>query len=311
MKEEIIRLLQQHIDQMQSKGVSLTLDDINRNMQEIMQKQNNAPREYFEGYSSIDMHMIIHSTFDKNSPIQLRAMTTQEYAQIPIMRQIKHLTQIVSQNGQIKLTSAGYLPVKIVQDLYPLGLPDKMIESGITKLYREAECLPVNLARIIAEVSGVLKKRKGALTLTEKGKKIITDDKKLFETIFVAGCEKYNWHYFDLYDDDVQSGVIGQMGFGLSLILLCKYGDTMRLSDFYADKYFRAFPMMLESIMPTYDTAQNYCYNCYSLRTFERFFNHFGLIEMNNKISNMQEDVYVKKTPLFDKLISITPHKEL
>lgn len=27
--------------------------------------------------------------------------------------------------------TAGYLPVKIVQELYPLGAPDEMIESGI------------------------------------------------------------------------------------------------------------------------------------------------------------------------------------
>ena len=304
-------LLQQYVDQMQAKGISLTLDDINQKMQEIKQIHNNAFREDFEGYSSLEMHLILHFTFDKNSPIQLNVLTPQEYAQIPIMNQIKHLTEIVSQNGQIKLTSAGYLPVKVVKDLYPLGLPDEMIESGIIKLYREAECLPVNLARIIAEVAGILKKRKGTLTLTEKGKKIITDDKKLFETIFITGCQNYNWHYFDIYEDDIQSGVIGQMGFGLSLILLCKYGDTMRLNSFYAEKYFKAFPIMMDNVKPTYNTTQNYCYNCYSLRTFERFFNHFGLVEINKRIRNMQEDVYVKKTPLFDKLISVTPHTVL
>lgn len=310
MKEDATKLLQEYINIMQANGLTPTMEELNIKMREIIQLQNNAPKKDFEGYSPIEMDMIINYTFNSKSPIQLNTLAPQEYDQIPILRQIKRLVDIISRDGKIKLTTAGYLPVKIVKELYLLGIPDEMIESGITKLYREGECIPVHMARVIAIVSGVVKERTGTLTLTSKGKTIIADDAKLLEAIFIGFCQKYNWGYFDGYNNDINIGSIGQMGFGLSLIMLSIHGQTKHADIFYAEKYFKAFPMLLESVRPTYRTVQEYCSDCYSLRTFQRFLNHFGLIEISKIIQNMKEEVYIKKTPLFDKFISIKPHSE-
>ncbi len=164
---------------------------------------------------------------------------------------------------------------------------------------------------MITEVTGIIKKRKGVLTLTAKGSKIIADDAKLLESIFKGFTQKFNWHYFDNYSDEMKTGTIGQVGMGFSLILLSKYGQIFRLDDFYAEKYFNAFPNLLESVKPTYGTVRIYCFNCYSTRTFDRFLIHFGLVEIKKGKQFSHEDVYVKKTALFDKLISILPHREL
>lgn len=310
MKQEANKHLQEYIDRMQAKGITPTMEDLNRKMGEFIHLQNNIPREDFEGYSSFEMHKIIHFTFDKDSPIQFNLLTSQEYSQIPILRQVKRLMEIISEKKQVKLTTAGYLPVKIVQELYPLGVPDDLIESNVVKLAKEADCTPVHLARILAEVSGIIKQRKGILTLTAIGAKIIADDSKLFSSIFKGFCQKFNWHYFDYYSDDPQSGVIAQLGFGFSLILLSKYGNTERTAGYYADKYFRAFPMMLENAQPTYKTVMEYCSDCYSIRTFERFLHHFGLIQIKKSKEFIQEETYVRKTPLFDKLISPISHRK-
>ena len=303
MKQEATKLLQEYIDRMQDKGITPTMEDLNGKLGEIFHEQNNAPRADFEGYSSLEMHNILHFTFDKDSPIQLNVLTPQEYAQIPIIRLVKRLTEIISQSGKIKLTAAGFLPVKIVQELYPFGAPDELIESSLAKLAKEADCLPVHLARLLAEVSGILKKRKGILTLTASGAKIITDDSKLFDALFKGFCREFNWRFFDYYTDD-ESETIGQFGFGFSLILLSKYGNEERLNNFYAHKYFKAFPRILENVQPTYETVLNYCSNCYCLRTFDRFLYHFGLVEIKQDKSFMQEETYVKTTSLFDKLVS-------
>lgn len=310
MKQEATKYLQEYIDHLQSKGITPTMEDMNRKMGEFYRMQNNAPRTDFEGYSSLEIHKILHFTFDKDSPLQFNQLTLYECSQVPIMRQIKRLTEIISQNKQIKLTAAGYLPIKIVQELYPLGATDDMIEDGIAKLGKEIDCTPVHLARILAEVVGIIKKRKGILTLTSVGTKIITDDSKLFDSIFIGFCRKFNWHYFDHYSDDPQSGTIGQLGFGFSLILLSKYGNVERSDRYYADKYFKAFPIMLENAQPTYGTVEDYCFNCYCLRTFERFLYHFGLVEIKKGKRFNREETYVKKTPLFDKMVSLIPHRE-
>ncbi len=310
MKQEATKYLQEYIDRMQAKGITPTMEDLNLKMGEFFRTQNNSPRPDLEGYSSIEMHKILHFTFDADSPIRFNRLDSHEYAQIPILRQVKRLAEIIAQNGQIKLTTAGYLPIKIVQELYPLGAPDEMIENGISKLGKEADCTPVHLVRLLTEVSGITKKRKGILSLTAAGTKNITDDSKLFDSILKGFCQKFNWHYFDNYSDNEQSGTIGQLGFGFSLILLSKYGNTERSERYYADKYFKAFPMLLETVHPTYGTVQDYCFNCYCLRTFERFLYQFGLVEIKKGKRILQEETCIKKTPLFDRLISIAPHRE-
>lgn len=40
---------------------------------------------------------------------------------------------------------------------------------------------------------------------------------------------------------------LGQFGFVFNLLLLHKYGRTERSVDFYAEKNFRAFPVLLEN----------------------------------------------------------------
>ena len=147
MKQEATKYLQEYIDRMQAKGITPTMEDLNQKMGEFFRTQNNAPRTDFEGYSSFEMHKILHFTFDADSPICFNPLSSHEYSQIPILRQVKRLAEIISQNGQIKLTTAGYLPIKIVQELYPLGAPDEMIENAISKLGKEMECTPVHLAR--------------------------------------------------------------------------------------------------------------------------------------------------------------------
>lgn len=310
MKQDATKYLQEYIDRMQAKGITPTMEELNQKMGEFFRAQNNIPRADFEGYSSLEMHKIMHFTFDNDSPLQFSWLTTQEYSQIPILCQIKRLTEIISQMGQIKLTAAGYLPIKIVQELYPLGAPDDIIEKGISKLGKEVDCTPVHLARILAEATGIIKKRKGILTLTTTGSKIIANDSKLFKSIFEGFCQKFNWHYFDHYSDDPQFGTIGQLGFGFSLILLSKYGNVERSDRYYADKYFKAFPALLENAQPTYGTVEDYYSHCYCLRTFERFLYHFGLVEIKKGKRFNGEETYVKKTPLFDKLVSLIPHRE-
>jgi hypothetical protein len=44
-----------------------------------------------------------------------------------------------------------------------LGAPDDMIENGISKLGKEVDCTPVHLTRILAEATGIIKRRKDAV----------------------------------------------------------------------------------------------------------------------------------------------------
>ncbi len=283
----------------------MDLKDLQRNIDAAMHEQNNRGIPDFEGYSPTEMHQILNFAFGSNCPVQLQKLSASDYLRIPMFNQIKYLTSLIAQNGEIKLTNKGFLPTKIVAELYSQGfIKDEQIESGISKLYKETDSMTINLSRILIGLSGLAKKQNGKLSLTKASEKILPDNNELFRLIFITFASKFNWAYYDGYGDNN----IGQLGYGYSLILLSNYGGTKRPDTFYAEKYFKAFPMLLKSITPTYRTLESYAADCYSVRTFERFLDYFGLISIDEVGKALNSQKYITKTDLFDKLIKCNPH---
>lgn len=272
-----------------------------RNYQMLL---NNRPIDDFENYSPNEMTYILYDTFHENSVISFQDNPSHEILnQIPFLLQVKYLLEIVEQLGEIKLTSKGFLPTKIVADIYAKGfILDKDIESGISKLYKETDSNIITLTRIISELAGLLRKSKGKLTLTKKAKGLLNEKKEyeLFKEIFLTFIEKFNWSYFDLFEDER----VGQLGFGYTLILLEKYGETYREDRFYTDKYLKAFPFLREQFVPTLRTVEEQINHCYSLRTFERFLSYFNIIEIKYG-KGFLDNLEVKKTRILDKLFKI------
>ena len=284
----------------------MDLNDIQRHIDQIMNEENNRSVPEFEGYSPFEMHHILHNTFGKESPIQLQKLSDSDYTKIPILNQIKYLTNLIDKAGEIKLTNKGYLPTKIVSDIYSQGfLKDELIEEGISKLYKETDSMTINLTRNLIEIAGLVKKRKGKLSLTKSSQKILADNEELLKQILFIFAKKFNWAYYDGYGENH----IGQLGYGFSLILLSKYGKDKRLDTFYAEKYFKAYPQLLHSIDPTYSTVEKTSSRCYSIRTFDRFLDYFGVINIDEQGRGLNAIKHVTKTDLFDKLFKCAPHK--
>lgn len=217
-----------------------------------------------------------------------------DISDLPLIKQIRYFTKLIENWNGVKLTKAGNIPPVIVKELYAQGfIKDYMIEHGITKLTKETDCNAIVLTRILCELSGLIKKRNGVLTITKKAFNIV-DTNALFSEVFSTFAEKFSWAYFDGY----QNELIGQFGYGYSLFLLNRFGDIPRNSRFYAEKYFELFPQLLTE--QSYDGSNEASYNCYSVRTFDRFLNYFGFIQTTEiKMQNFD----IQKTELFDKFI--------
>ena len=216
-------------------------------------------------------------------------------SEIPLIKQIRFFISQVDCSNGIKLTKAGNLPPLIVKDLYQQGiLKDYPIEHGITKLTKETDCNAIVLTRILCEMSGLIKKRNGILTVTKKVSSIVNTN-QLLSLIFSTFTNKFSWAFFDGYPNDD----IGQFGWRYSLALISQHGDISRNSEYYAEKYFQTYPHLLT--LKSYDGAIHANYSCYSIRTFDRFLEYFGFTETTEK---KMLDTFVKKTDLFDKFIS-------
>jgi hypothetical protein len=277
------------------------MDSIEKYVIEAINKRNNEPVADFEGYSPTEMQLILYNTFDSQSPVQIQKVNSEIYKNVPVFNQVKFLFNLINEQKELKLTNKGFLPTKIVAELYGKGyLKDYFIEKGISKLYRESDVPTINLAKIMVELSTLVKKRNNKLTFTKKGVKQINNDNLLFQNIFETFTTKFNWSYFDGFSNEE----IGQSGFGFTLILLDKYGKEYRTPEFYADKYLKAFHF--KSTNPELEFADN-PKRTYTIRTFERFLDYFGFIEYDKNEKNPK----VRKTKIFNELIKIQKHNNM
>jgi hypothetical protein len=280
------------------------IEEMQRHIDKLMNEQNNQRISEFEGYSPIEMTKILYYPFEDGSPINFKPLNTETYEQIPIIKQILYLANLIQNNVEIKLTQKGFLPTKIVTDLCSNEfLLDERIDYSRARVYKESDSMTATLTRIIMDLSRLVKKRNNKISLTKSVEKILSDYSILFKTIITVYCTRFNWAYFDGYGDNN----IGQLGFGFSLILLSKYGHQKRVDDFYSDKYFKAFPKLITDSPPTrYGHRFKDPKRCYSLRSFDRFMKYFGLVKIEQE--KWDSEKYIRKTELFDKLIKCTPH---
>ena len=239
------------------------------------------------------MDNIIHNTFIADGPIRLNRLSAEDYLAIPIFRQVEFLCTIVKNEGTVKLTATGNLPLRVVTEMYELGVPFYYYEKYPTRLRKETDSWTVHFARLVAEMGGLVKKRGNSLTITKKGEKCLLDNHLLLQSILVTLGYKLSWGYLDGYEDKR----IGQYGFGFSLMLFALFGEEKRCGKFYSKIYFDEFRHLCYSERD---------YTCYAFRTFERFMENLGLIKIEgDRFCFMKDGYVVNKSALFDKMISL------
>jgi hypothetical protein len=277
------------IENLMEKHKYSSLAEINVELQKLAEKQNNTGRWEFDGLSPEQMRGLLYFSCNENM-IKIKDDTGSE---IPIIKQIKYYLDIVNNNKEIKLTKVGNLPPTIVKEIYSKKyLPDTMIELGISKLTKETDVATIELTNILCQLSGLIKKKKNSISLTKHGEAAL-ETGNLFSKILTAFVSKFNWAYFDRFEDEK----IGQIGACFSIYLLSKYGNEKREASFYANKYFQAF-------FEEYIGINTEGHRIYSLRTFDRFLNYFGFLEEYGE-NKLMGTISVKKSELFEKYIEI------
>ena len=260
------------------------------NIEPNIYHRNNSPMDDFLGLSPSEIHELVYDTFGEKSPVQYRDDIGDETLdQIPLFRIAEEFLKIIYRDKQIKLTPLGALPKKVMVELYDKRfLLDEHIESGLTKLWKEDDCIAIKSARLTAELAGLVKKTNGKLTLTKTGTKLLETNNRLqiFKQFFKAFTEKFSWSYNDGYPEEP----IGQLAWAFSIIILDKFGDQPQYIELYADKYLKAFPIFITLFEHSYTTPERQFYRCYGVRTYDRFFLWFGFMTVEKQKSYFDID---------------------
>jgi hypothetical protein len=268
--------------------------------------RNNTPLDDFLGLSPTEIHHLLYDTFSDKSPIQFRDdIDDKTLDQIPLFRIAEEFLKIIQRDKQIKLTPLGALPKKVMVELYDKRfLLEELVESGISKLWREEDSISIRSARLTAELAGLVKKTNGKLTLTKTGTKLLETNNRLqiFKQFFQAFTDKFMWSFNDGYPEQP----IGQLGWAFSVIMLDKFGDQPQTVDIYADKYLKAFPKFITFFRHDYSTPQEQFFRCYGVRTFDRFFLWFGFVTVDKQkiFLDLDTDKF-KRTDLVKRIFKI------
>ncbi|MEZ3550250.1 hypothetical protein [uncultured Duncaniella sp.] len=284
---DISKELQDWIHAEQRAGRSLDMDRICKQLREIRERHNSTPVSDSIGLSPEEMHNVIYGPFSSQCVVELNTLEKSQYDKIPLVRQTLFLLNTLIEK-ELKLTKLGWLPLKIVAEAYHLGQPEWIIEELKQKRINEYEAGPVRMARIILELLGWIKTRKGMLSLTAKGRKAFSDIDAAANEILRFSLVGVGLHTFDRYDEDR----IGNWGMAYSVWLLNKYGSEWHLGDFYKEYYQKVFKFPGN-------------YDAYETRVFMRLFYWLGIVEqrLNRHVGPPFKEEY-RKTDLLSMIFS-------
>lgn len=312
-----------------NESVKMKIYDINKHAKGIINDQNNSPIDDFDGLSPSQMEQLLYHPFEGNTVIKFAKKAKYGiFVDSPLFLIAWELLTLASQGGGIKLTSKGYLPLKLVKSIYNRGyLPDDLIDDGDIELRSEDDWLLLFVTKQLLMISDFAEIQGNMFTLTKMGSELLAQkaDYEVYMELLKAFCLGFSWASNDGYGSEE----IGQLGFMYMLHLLKKYGDVAREPDFYDEKYFRAFPMLTvdtdededdeEDSDPDYIPDPEYVpdpeeerMDCLDLRFFERFCLWFNLAEVEMDFDlpagefsfEMFESIgQVKRSKLFERII--------
>jgi len=284
-----------------------TLDEAQSFANAFMQQRNQTALVEFSGLSPEQMHKILNFPFASPEIIYFSETSHPDENQSPLFVLFNLIVNAIGDDG-LKATAKGNLPQKFCRESALAYWGDELHaeKTRFGKINKEEDFFELHVARIIAEMSGYLVKRKNRFHLTRK----YNDQYKknldsIFPVLFKTYIKEFNWGYWDGFKEVpfIQQAAI------FSLYLLNQYGDETRTQDFYEDKFLTAFPDVVDKFNDTvYSTPEDECRYCYTLRTLRRFLQFSGIAKIQEEKTDQPfgKHFKIKKTSLFHKLVIFT-----
>jgi hypothetical protein len=223
-------------------------------------------------------------------------------ASTPILLLWGMLANAIGADG-LKATAKGNLPRKLVQDAaFTFFPPDAQIERHV---FKEDDFPTLHGVRRMAEMAGLIRKRKGVFHLTRAAQRQLAAQgiAGAYANLFWSLILEFNWGVWDGYDDLP----LVQQAFLFSMRLLARHGNTPRPESFYADAFLRAFPMAVEEVTArSWESREEHVSRCYAVRTF-RVMRLLGFAEREEDYQARpigKGEVHWQKLPLLDAWIT-------
>jgi len=281
-----------------------SLEEANAFIAGAMQQKNAAPNKDFDGLSSNKMRRFLNFPF--TSPDLVGFPTCLEVQpQAPILSLFNLLVEGIGEKG-LKPTATGNLPREFCRQAARTYYGEETYQERFRygEIRTEPEFFDLHVARLVAELAGLIRKYKGKFILGRECRALLAEKglAAIYPRLFRTFVEKYNWAYCDGWQDLP----FIQHSFLFTLYLLKKHGAGWQSNQFYGESFLRAFPHLLNEVEPVgnYYTPEQFVLMSYSLRCLKSFLVFMGLAEIEKNVENvLRKDFQLRKLPLLDQVV--------
>jgi len=267
----------------------------------FMEQRNQKPSDDFHGLSPEEMHCVLN--FPLTSPHLVDfPERLEDVPDAPILSLFKLLVEGIGEKG-LKATAKGNLPRDFCRNATLSYWDEKTYQEYMRfgKVNKEEDFFELHVARVVAEVAGLIRKYKGKFILSRECRRLLAEGglQTIYPRLLKAYSEQFNWAYRDGYNETP----FIQHSFLFSLYLLSLYGDKWLPAEFYEDNFLQAFPSVIDELEqhPGFPPEWQ-IRSCYTQRTLVNFAVFLGLAKIERTAGEKQH-LYrykIKKLPLLD-----------
>lgn len=183
-----------------------TLEEINALAARSAMAYNRTPQEELGGLSPVQMRALLDDDWSGTGVVRLDdTLHPDDVAPSRILHNVRLLLNAVAECGSVRATAQGNLPRALVRDLADrLLVPAGYLAGHLSGRLNEEDVVPLHRARILAELGGLLKRRKGAYSLTARASRLAREERSggLYALLFATYFRRMNLAYFDRYGHD-------------------------------------------------------------------------------------------------------------
>jgi hypothetical protein len=281
------------------------VDALNVTLRELADDYNHQPNPDIGGFTP-DMLFRLHRT-EWNDPDCSLTFNTElpltAFSGAPFFVSMRNMLIQGLNNGGFSKTANGYLTRASVAELMDIFLSEEDIDEFFrySKVMNESDVMPIWRARIVLELAGMLRKRKGRFVVPKTKAPLLKEEAagELAALLFTAHFRRYNLGHMTRFPDGLEmiqhdaGYVLFTIGrqlrsrtpvIGLPEKLL--HPNTLaQLEEIIEDVYFSRLDLLL---------------NHFLLRPFESW----GLLEYHApKDDILREKLKVRVTPFYDQWI--------
>jgi hypothetical protein len=213
-----------------------TIDDVNAALAEHNTAYNRAPQHDLGGLSPRQVHALISDDWRGTGVVRLNAqLQPRQVAEARTPHNVRVLLDAIEERGRVRATAKGNLPRAFVREMLERfrSSPGTGPDFYATGRLNEEDYWPLHLARVLAGLAGLIKRRKGEYTLTARGRELRAEARagELYALLFVTHFRELNLAYLSPFGPEAPGF---QHTIAYSLYQFRRRGDRWKTPEEYA-----------------------------------------------------------------------------